>query len=180
MSRAGQPFLKMVLNECGVDIRGCYQCCKCSAGCPVVSSMDVFPNQVLRQIQLGGYTEVLGSRSIWICLSCHTCSARCPNDIDVARVMDSLRHMAIRSKIGTGEKAIPVFHRIFLDQIKNLGRIHELSLILLFKLKTTDFLKDAILGWQMLCKGKIKLFPSHWTKAEGLKQIFSAYKKRRV
>jgi heterodisulfide reductase subunit C len=167
-------FLEEVIGESGVDIRACYQCQKCSAGCPVVSAMDILPNQVIRQIQYGRRERVLGSRSIWICASCHTCSVRCPNDIDFARVMDSLRHMALRSGVVAGEGEIPVFHRVFLESIRSGGRVHELSLILRFKLKTGGFLKDAGLGWRMFCRGKIRVWPPGFGGGRGVKEIFDA------
>jgi heterodisulfide reductase subunit C len=170
-------FLKEVLDESGVDIRACYQCQKCSAGCPVVSAMDMLPNQVIRQIQYGRREQVLTSGSIWICASCHTCSVRCPNDIDFAHVMDSLRHIALRSGISAGEKEIPVFHKAFLDSIRSTGRIHELSLIMRFKLKTGGFLKDAGLGWEMFRRGKIKLLPQGLAGGKGVREIFNAYEK---
>jgi heterodisulfide reductase subunit C len=166
--------LEEVIGESGVDIRACYQCQKCSAGCPVVSAMDILPNQVIRQIQYGRRERVLGSRSIWICASCHTCSVRCPNDIDFARVMDSLRHMALRSGVVAGEGEIPVFHRVFLESIRSGGRVHELSLILRFKLKTGGFLKDAGLGWRMFCRGKIRVWPPGFGGGRGVKEIFDA------
>ncbi len=99
-------FLEEVVKESGVDIRACYQCQKCSAGCPVVAAMDILPNQVIRQTQYGRREKVLGCKSIWICASCHTCSVRCPNAIDFARVMDALRHMALKSGAAAGEKEI--------------------------------------------------------------------------
>ncbi len=170
-------FLEEVTDASGVDIRVCYQCRKCSAGCPVASAMDILPNQVIRQIQYGRREKVLTCGSIWICASCHTCSVRCPNDIDFACVMDSLRHMALRSGVSAGERSIPVFHKAFLDSIKGTGRIHELSLIIRFKLKTRDFLKDAGLGWQMFRRGKIKLFPRGFTGGKEVKEIFNAYEK---
>src|SRR4030066_2362023 len=99
-------FLEEVIRESGVDIRACYQCQKWSAGCPVVSAMDISPNQVIRQIQYGKREKVLGCRSIWICASCHTCSVRCPNDIDFAHVMGSLRHIALRSGASAGGQVV--------------------------------------------------------------------------
>ncbi|MFH1756557.1 MAG: 4Fe-4S dicluster domain-containing protein [Pseudomonadota bacterium] len=168
----GSSFLEEVVAVSGVDIRACYQCQKCSAGCPVVSAMDILPSHIIRQIQYGRREKVLGSGSIWICASCHTCSVRCPNDIDFARVMDSLRHIALGSGVVAGEKEIPVFHKVFLDSIRGTGRIHELSLILRFKLKTRDFFKDAGLGWQMFRRGKIKLLPSGFAGSKEVKEIF--------
>lgn len=166
-------FLAEVFGESSVNIQACYQCQKCSAGCPVAASMDILPNQVIRQIQYGRREKVLTSKTIWICASCHTCSVRCPNDIDLAKVMDSLRHLARRSNIKAGEAEIPVFHKVFLDSIKATGRIHELSLIMRFKLKTRDFLKDAGLGWEMFRRGKIKILPQSFTGGNAVKDIFN-------
>jgi heterodisulfide reductase subunit C len=170
-------FLREVIQASGEKIQACYQCQKCSAGCPVAYAMDILPNQILRHIQYGHREKVLSSKAIWICSSCYTCSVRCPNHIDVAKIMDSLRGLAIHSGVNPGEKDIPIFHSVFLDAIKSKGRIHELSLILLFKSKTRDFLKDAGLGWKMYRKGKIKLFPSKLGRTKEIQEIFNAFEK---
>ncbi len=80
----------------GEDVRACYQCGKCTAGCPLAASMDLMPNQILRLLQLGEYEPVLQSRTIWQCASCLTCAARCPKEVDPARVMDALRTILMR------------------------------------------------------------------------------------
>ena len=170
-------FLSEIVQATGESLQACYQCQKCSAGCPVVEAMDLLPNQVLRHIQYGNREKVLGSKTIWICASCYTCSVRCPNDIDIAKIMDTLRHMAIHSKVSPGEKDIPLFHSVFLDEIRSKGRIHELSLILKFKLKTRDFFKDAGLGWKMFRLGKIKLLPSTFSGGKEIKEIFNLFEK---
>ncbi len=166
-------FLEEVIRASNVNIQACYQCQKCSAGCPVVEAMDILPNQVVRQIQYGRRDKVLTSKTIWICASCHTCSVRCPNDIDIAKVMDTLRHLALKSGLRAGEANIPVFHAAFLDAIKSNGRVHELSLIMKYKLKTKDFLKDAGLGWEMFRRGKIKVLPPSITGGKAVKEIFN-------
>jgi len=168
----GTSFLSDVVQASGETIQDCYQCQKCSAGCPVAYAMDILPNQILRHIQYDHREKVLSSRTVWICASCYTCSVRCPNKIDIARIMDTLRNMAIRSGVQPGEKDIPLFHSVFLDTIKSRGRIHELSLILQLKSKTRDFFKDAGLGWKMFRKGKIKLIPSRFGAGKAVKEIF--------
>jgi heterodisulfide reductase subunit C len=170
-------FLSEVVQASGEKIQACYQCQKCSAGCPVAYAMDILPNQVLRHIQYDHRERVLSSKTIWICASCYTCSVRCPNNIDIAKIMDTLRGLAIHSGIQAGEKDIPLFHSVFLDTIKSKGRIHELSLILQFKKKTKDLFKDAGLGLKMYRKGKIKLLPSKFGGGKEIKEIFSAYEK---
>ncbi len=171
------PFLSEVAQASGEKIQACYQCQKCSAGCPVAYAMDILPNQILRRIQYNHREKVLTSKTIWICASCYTCSVRCPNNIDIAKIMDTLRSLALRSGAEPGEKDIPVFHSVFLDTIKSKGRIHELSLIIQLKSKTKDFLKDAGLGWKMFRKGKIKLLPSRFEGGKEIQEIFNEFEK---
>jgi heterodisulfide reductase subunit C2 len=80
----------------GEDVRACYQCGKCTAGCPLAPTMDLMPNQILRLIQVGEHEQALKSRAIWLCASCLTCAARCPKEVDPARVMDALRTLLMR------------------------------------------------------------------------------------
>jgi heterodisulfide reductase subunit C len=173
----GNSFLSEVVQASGEKIEACYQCQKCSAGCPVAYAMDILPNQILRHIQYDHRDQVLSSKTIWICASCYTCSVRCPNNVDIAKIMDTLRAMAIRSGSKPGEKDIPLFHSLFLNTIKSRGRMHELSLLLQLKLRTRDFFKDASLGLKMYRKGKIKLFPSKFGGGKEIKEIFNAFEK---
>jgi len=172
-------FSELVVQESGENLLACYQCQKCSAGCPVAYAMDVLPNQIIRMVQFGLRERVLSSNTIWVCASCYTCSVRCPNDIDIAKIMDVLRHIALKSKVKPAEKDIPIFHSVFLDSIKSKGRIHELGLIWQYKTKTRDFMKDAALGWKMFRKGKIKLFPSKFGGGREIKGIFSRFEKEK-
>ena len=177
MTLKENSFLSEVVEVSGETLQACYQCQKCSAGCPVADAMDLLPNQILRHIQYGHRERVLSSKTIWLCASCYTCSVRCPNSIDIARIMDTLRHLALRSGVKPGEREIPVFHSVFLDEIKSKGRIHELSLILKFKSKTRDFFKDAGLGWKMFRLGKIKILPATLTGGKEIKEIFHRFEK---
>lgn len=83
----------------GEQISKCFQCGKCSAGCPSVDSMDILPNQIIRLLQIGEKDEVLASRTIWVCDSCFTCESRCPKGIDVARVMEAARQVILRANV---------------------------------------------------------------------------------
>ncbi|MDW7759819.1 MAG: 4Fe-4S dicluster domain-containing protein [Acidobacteriota bacterium] len=94
--RAGpeqRKFIERIEELSGEDIFACYQCGRCSAGCPVALEMDILPNQVIRLIQLGLAEEVLGSKTLFLCASCFTCQSRCPKGIDMARVMEAVRHL---------------------------------------------------------------------------------------
>ena len=130
-------FADRVFEECGVDVRKCYQCGKCSAGCSVhiCGGMDVSPNRVMRMVQLGMEDEVMRTRTIWACVLCSTCTARCPRDIDIPRVMDTIRIMAKKRGITEGFNNANVFHDIFMNSIIKYGRVYEAGLFVTLKLK---------------------------------------------
>ncbi len=130
-------FADRVFEESGVDVRKCYQCGKCSAGCSVhiCGGMDVSPNRIMRMVQLGMEDEVLRTRTIWACVLCSTCTARCPRDIDIARVMDTIRIMAKKRGITEGFNNANVFHDIFMNSIIKYGRVYEAGLFVALKLK---------------------------------------------
>ncbi|MDP2920179.1 MAG: 4Fe-4S dicluster domain-containing protein [Dehalococcoidia bacterium] len=89
-------FVKKVTELSGQKLNLCYQCGKCSAGCPMSDAMDILPNQVMRLVQLGLEEDIGGSKAVWLCASCLTCTARCPKGIDLARVMEALRLLTLR------------------------------------------------------------------------------------
>ena len=91
-------FVGKVEEISGQNLLACYQCGKCSAGCPAVSEMDILPNQIIRYAQLGFKDELLQSKSIWICASCFTCNSRCPKGINIAEVIEAIRQILLRKR----------------------------------------------------------------------------------
>lgn len=91
-------FVTDMKERSGQDPNHCFQCTKCSASCPVVAAMDLLPHQVIRYLQLGLYDEVICSRTPWVCASCFTCAARCPRDLDLARMMEGVRLAILRRR----------------------------------------------------------------------------------
>ncbi len=96
-STIGSSFVAKIEQVSGQKLLACYQCGKCSAGCPMAAHMDILPNQVIRMAQLGMQEKLLASRTIWTCVSCLTCNSRCPKNIRIAEVMESLRQTALRN-----------------------------------------------------------------------------------
>lgn len=170
IARSG--FLSEVERESGQRIMDCYQCGKCTAGCPASASADLTPRQVMRAIQLGLADDVLDSSMIWLCLSCQTCTARCPCLIDVARTMEGLRLMASRQNRAR-EKDIALFHRLFLRSVEAGGRLWELGLGGFYNLSSGHPLANVGLLPFLLLKGKLEVLPRQNKGAQAaVKRIF--------
>ncbi len=156
-----RPTVILTVEELsGQNVRNCYQCGKCSAGCPIAEDMELPPNQVMRLLQLGLVDEALRSKTIWLCASCETCTTRCPREVDLAAVMDALRNLAIRKGVRSPERAITLFNRIFLSIVKRYGRVFEMELIGRFNTGTLNFFKDIMKAPKLFFKGRLKLWPS--------------------
>jgi heterodisulfide reductase subunit C len=94
--RLRSNFIKKVAELSGQNLNLCYQCGKCSAGCPMSFAMDILPNQVIRLVQLGLEEDLANSKTVWLCASCFTCTARCPRGVDLSRVMEAVRLLTLR------------------------------------------------------------------------------------
>ncbi len=163
-------------NQMGEDLRLCYQCGKCSAGCPVSYAMDLTPRQVMRSIQFGLIDEILDSSTIWLCLSCQVCSARCPREIDIAKVMEGLRNLALAEKRQAKEKEVALFNSIFLTVILGLDRVYEVGLAALYNLCSGHPLTNIGMLPAMLSRGKLAILPPRIKGAKQIRQIFNRVK----
>ena len=163
----------------GVDLSVCYQCKKCSGGCPVAALTRSRPSEIMRQLHLGAGDELLASDLVWMCVSCGACSARCPMGIDVAVVMDTLRCLALERGAPKPEGNAPLFNRAFLKTVETFGRSYEMGLIAAYKLGTGKLMNDAEKFPAMLKKGKIALLPPRGADRQTVKRIFKKIKESR-
>lgn len=172
-------FQKEVEKESGQNISNCYQCGNCTAGCPASFAYDMQTNQIMRAVQLGLKEQVLNAESLWMCLSCSTCSLRCPNNIDVAGVMETLRHMARRQN-SVAVKRMDKFWLSFLDTVRYCGRSYEIGTMALYMFRSMRLTTDLDLAPNALLKQKLGLKPHVISKegTEAVARIFKRYKER--
>ncbi len=96
---ASEAFIAKIESMSGQDLLACYQCGKCSAGCPMAKYMDILPNQMIRFAQLGLEEALLSSNAIWLCVSCLTCNTRCPKGVKIAEVIEAIRRVRLRARM---------------------------------------------------------------------------------
>jgi heterodisulfide reductase subunit C len=171
-------LLKKVQQDVGVNVNLCYQCSKCSAGCPMNFAMDYPPAQLLHAIRLGITDLVFHSKTMWMCASCETCTTRCPQEVDIAKVMDACKILALKQNIKPAIPRVHNFNNAVLRNMKWFGRVHELAAITDLKMRSFEFSKDVGLGIHLIFKGKFKLFPSlSLGRSASSVKIFSKSKK---
>jgi heterodisulfide reductase subunit C2 len=151
-----RSFVEAHINQ---NISRCYQCGKCTSGCPAAYAMDITPRRVLRALQLGLETELEQSATMWICLTCQTCTARCPREIDVAGVMEALRLAARRRQPLPSQRRFRLFHELFIASFQFSGKAYELGLGMAYNLLSGQLLNMASVLPGLLRRGKIAFIP---------------------
>lgn len=165
----------------GQKVSACFQCEKCTSGCPVTFAMNILPHRLIRSVHMGLKDEVLGSNTIWVCASCEACTTRCPNSIDIAHIMDILRQMTQREGRKVSQYTVPAFHSAFLSSIRRHGRVAETEMALTYYMKTeglAGLIKQAGMGIDMFVKGKIKPIPGRIRAIGQVKNLFKKSEER--
>src|SRR5512142_78832 len=101
------------------------------------------PSDVIRRLHLGAGDELLNTDIVWMCVSCETCSARCPMGIDVAAVIDALRKLARERGAAKPEGNVPLFNRAFLKTVELFGRTYDIAMIAAYKLGSGKLMADT-------------------------------------
>jgi len=91
-------FVEKIETMSNQKIADCYQCGRCTAGCPFAEFMDEPPNRIIRFIQLGMKEDVMKTQGPWFCAACLVCQSRCPRGVDIPRLMEAVRTIHLRAK----------------------------------------------------------------------------------
>ena len=172
--KIAKNILPAVEELASVDLSECYQCKKCSCGCPVSGHTESPPAEIIRRLQLGAGDEILNSDIIWTCSSCETCFARCPMGIDMAAVIDALRVLAVERQAAIPKGDIPLFNRAFLKTVNMFGRTYDLAMIAAYKIRTSTIMQDMDKFPSILKKRKIAILPPRGADKKTVQRIFNS------
>jgi len=133
---AARSLIDEVSERSGQNLLACYQCRRCAAGCPVGEETGyVTPDRLIRMIALGDRQAALENELVWRCVSCYTCGTRCPNDIQTARITETLKKMAKEAHLEPLRPKIADFHSAFVESGVRWGRVNEMEFMGIYEMK---------------------------------------------
>ncbi len=133
-----QAVVDEVMARSGQNITACYQCRRCAAGCPVGEETGyVTPDRLIRMILLGDREQALSNELVWKCVSCYTCGTRCPNEIQTAKITETLKYMSKEEHLDPLLPKVAAFHKSFCTAANHLGRLNEIEFMGLYEMKNT-------------------------------------------
>ena len=117
--------------------------------------------------------------AFWVCASCYACAVRCPREIDITDLMESLRRLAVEQGVALSRDV--AFENAFLSVVRRDGRAFELEMLLRYKLFNgpLDLLPQMPIALGMLRRGQLALLPHRISGRGELHQIFRRWQERR-
>lgn len=161
--------LEMMMEKAGVTRYDCYQCGKCTGGCPMADAMDLKPRGIMRCVQVGSLNRILESDTIWLCSGCYACVDRCPHDVNIPAFIEEARYEAMRR--GIQRRDSEVLNKVFMANVKTFGKSHEMILAGAYNALALKPTQDVSHLPHMLMNKMIGLAPSTIEGTDELAQI---------
>jgi heterodisulfide reductase subunit C len=142
----------------GEGVNLCMQCGTCTASCPSAKIWEYTPSEIIAMVRANLRDEVLSSSSMWCCLSCYSCTVRCPRDVEPTNLFHALESLAIKNGYKPNTN-MPVMYRSFVKSIKKNGRVSEFGMMLGYYMSTNPFaaLGMTSVAWKLLSHGRLPL-----------------------
>ncbi|MBN1280891.1 MAG: 4Fe-4S dicluster domain-containing protein [Candidatus Thermoplasmatota archaeon] len=81
----------------GKNLYECFSCGTCTAGCPERELDPLYsPRRVIKNVLVGRKDAVFSNKFVEICSSHHRCLTQCPQGVEIPKLMNAIRNIAIR------------------------------------------------------------------------------------
>jgi heterodisulfide reductase subunit C len=162
----------------GGHVLSCIQCGTCTGSCPMAGYMEHPPRQIIAMIRAGLRDEVLASSSMWYCLSCYNCTARCPRGVRPTELAHALESLASQHGYKVGGTRTPSLYRAFVDSINGHGRVFEAGMMLKYYLLTNPLaaLKLWKVGLGLFLRRRLPLRPAKVKNTGDLKRVLEKFR----
>ncbi|PNX49075.1 MAG: hypothetical protein BV459_00860 [Thermoplasmata archaeon M11B2D] len=88
---------KISETEAGKDLYECFSCGTCTAGCPERELDPLYsPRKVIKNVLLGMKDPVFCNKFVEICSSHHQCLTQCPQGVEIPKLMNAIKNIAIK------------------------------------------------------------------------------------
>jgi heterodisulfide reductase subunit C len=152
----------------------CLQCGSCGGSCPSSADMEYTPRTIIAMINAGNRDAVLAANTMWACVSCYSCTSRCPQEIPITDIIYSLKRMAIAERRYHGTDA-PAMAKTFTDFVERFGRSYEIGLAIGYhafkRFKPFEVMKMGPMGIQMLVRNRMAFKPTKIRQIDQLRAI---------
>jgi len=164
----------------GEKIKECIQCGTCSASCPSSAAMEYSPREIIAALRAGMLDRVLNANTVWMCVSCYSCTVRCPAGIPFTDVMYELKRLEVDKGLSKGANGAAMA-TAFADTVDKYGRNAETTLLRTYFLRTNPLkvLPQIPLAMKLFFKGRLDtvyriLFPHRVKGLNGLRKMLAA------
>lgn len=155
-SEFSQSLIEEVIERSGQNLLACYQCRRCAAGCPVGDETEMMtPDRLIRTITFGDREKALNNLLVWKCVACYTCGSRCPNNIQTARINETLKEMAKEAHLEPLLPKVAAFHHAFMKSASHFGRLNELEFMGLYEMDNAKREIKTGGGWKVVARAII-------------------------
>jgi heterodisulfide reductase subunit C len=174
-------FLEEVIEATpgGERLVHCLQCGSCGGSCPSSAEMDFTPRTMIAMINAGQRDAALAASMMWACVSCYSCTSRCPQNIPITDIVYSLKRMAIAEGRYHGTDA-PALAKTFTGFIEKYGRSYEAGLAthyhIMKRWKPMQLAKMGPMGMQIFFKQRMAIFPAKIRQIDQLRAIIKKAK----
>jgi len=173
----GEEFLAHLyaLPE-GKKVRECLQCGTCSASCPSSHAMEYGPREIIAALRARMLDRVVGSNTMWLCVSCYFCSVRCPAGIPFTDLMYELKRLGVKSGVDSAGTRSAAMARAFVKTVDRRGRNIEAELLRRYFLSTNPLEAFGLvpLVLRLARRGRLKLGGKPIRGIQGLRKMMEA------